>query len=171
MSLILVATPGAVNANAYCTVAEADAYHAIRLFSSAWDTDTDTKIQAIIWATKLLDAQYEWLQWPATTTQALQWPRTGLLKRSRLAFVLNTDIPQELKDATAEYARQLIAGDRTADSDVETQGLKELVAGPVRMFFKDNVAPKVVPDAVRNLMPPWWGTARGAAGSVFLGRS
>ena len=49
--------------------------------------------------------------------------------------------------AYAELARHLLTSDRTADSDVETQGITSLQAGPVSLTFGAAVA-KPNPDAV-----------------------
>ena len=69
----------------------------------------------------------------------------------------DTVIPQELKDATAEYARQLIDEDRSADSDIEASGITSLKAGPVALTFRDRVEAKPVPDYVVALIPREWG--------------
>ena len=76
-------------------------------------------------------------------------------------------IPEELQEATAEYARQLLASDRAGDSDIETQGITSIKAGPVTLTFKDSVYAKVVPDAVFNLIPRDWGTIRGRVSGVM----
>ena len=76
--------------------------------------------------------------------------------------VPTTIIPVELQEACAEYARQLIAEDRAADSDIETKGITKIVAGPVELGFKDTVAAKVVPDAVVHLLVvDWYSAIRG----------
>ena len=159
----LVATPGAVNANSYCAVAEADTYHDARLFSTDWSGAlVSVKTVALIMATRVLDYTYTWASWPTSPqTQSLQWPRTGLLARNGLKFVDGATIPDEIKNATAELARQLIIADRTLDSDIETQGISSLSAGPVSLSFKDGVYAKVIPDAVFNMIPSWWGLAQG----------
>lgn len=164
----IVATAGSANANAYCTVAAADQYHLDRPADTAgtWAAaSTDQKTAAILWATKLLDSTYEWEGFVATATQSLLWPRSGLLYQSGYAVPV-TVIPVPLRDACAEFARQLLVADRTADSDIETQGLTALSAGAVSLTFKDSVQPKVVPDAVANLIPASWGVCRGRAASV-----
>jgi hypothetical protein len=176
----LVSTPGAVNANSYATVAEADAYHDSRLFATDWaNADAGKKTVALIMATRLLDSLYDWTGAITSGNQALLWPRVGMWRRTgaghaafnpavgwygESAYAIASDaIPQELKNATAEFARQLIAADRSADSDIETQGIKSLKAGPVALEFKGDVVPKVVPDAVYHLIPEAWGCARGRA--------
>jgi hypothetical protein len=162
---ILDATPAGVTANAYATVAEADAYHDARLHRDDWEAtgaDVATKTVALIMATRLLDAMYCWESWATNPqTQALQWPRVAMLARNQLSYIPNDVIPAELKNATAEYARQLIAADRSADSDIETQKIKSLTAGPVSLTFGDGVVARPVPDAVVSLLPSWWGYVRG----------
>lgn len=168
----LIATSGASNANSYCTVAEADAYHGTHLYASAWTAaGVPTKEIALIMATRLLDSLYDWEEFQTTVEQALQWPRLGLLAANQLEFLDEDEIPIELKNATAEFARQLLAADRTADNPVEAQGIRSLTAGPVSLAFKDDILPKVVPDAVMNLMPSWWGRLRGSDFSRELLRS
>lgn len=169
--LTLIATPGASNANSYATVAEGDAYHEAHLYASAWtDADAATKAIALVMAARLLDSMYEWDQYRTSSEQALEWPRAGLLARNLLEYVDDWEIPPDLKNANAEFARQLLSTDRTADSPVETQGISSLSAGPVSLSFKDTVYPKVVPDAVAAFIPSWWGHLRGTGGRYDLER-
>lgn len=163
MAVVIVATPGASNANSYCTKAEADTYHEGHPYSSTWDAATDDqKNRALVTATRLLDERYQWVSWPTDEAQALQWPRTGVMDFLYLSEIDSDAIPAKLKEATAELARQLLASDRTADSQVETQGITSMSAGSVSFSFKDSVTAKVMPDAVRNMIPSWWGRLRGA---------
>lgn len=159
----LVVTPGSALANAYVTQAVADQYHLDRpAVGTTWSVaTTDQKAAAILWATQLMDSIWEWAGYPVDAVQALLWPRGGILKRNGWEYVSLVVIPVELQRATAEYARQLLVSDRAGDSDVETQGLKSLTAGPVSLVFKDDVSAKIVPDAVVNLIPPGWGYVRG----------
>lgn len=164
MALVLDATVGGASANVYCTLAEANTYHETRLFSTAWTgavgADT-TRNAALVWATRLLDLLIVWAEYPAATTQALQWPRTGILDALKLSNIPSTVIPVELKNATAEFARQLIPSDRTADFGPEAKGIKSFTAGPVSFEFKELIIPKVVPDSVAAMLPPHWGYVRG----------
>jgi hypothetical protein len=162
----VIATSGAVNANSYITIAEGDTYHTTHLYPEDWTSATDTeKETAVIMATRLLDHMYEWAEYPSTDEQALQWPRDGIVAFNRRDWVEVDEIPIQLKNATAEFARQLLAGDRSADSAVETQGIKSLSAGSVSLSFKDAVSAKVIPDAVDHLIPHWWGYIRGNTGT------
>lgn len=150
------ATPGGATANSYCTVAEADTYHDDHLYASAWSAASDTqKAAAVITATRLLDAWVEWSGLAASSTQALCWPRSGMLTRNGYS-ILSTVVPQTLKDATAEFARQLLASDLTETNEVVAKGITELKAGSIALKFKEAVEKHVVPDAVLALLVPSW---------------
>lgn len=158
----LVVTVGAANANAYVDLTVADQYHLDRPpVGTTWaDATAIDREKAIIWATKLLDAMYIWFGSVVDGDQALLWPRHGLLYRSGY-FVPSDIIPTELQEATAEFARQLLVDDLAANSDIDTQGLRSITAGPISLTFKDFVPPKVVPDVVFSLIPDEWGVLRG----------
>ncbi len=56
----VIITPGASNANSYCSRADGDAYHEAHLYASAWTGATaDQKDAALFWATRLLDEKGE----------------------------------------------------------------------------------------------------------------
>jgi len=159
----LVATSGASNANSYLTLAEANTFFDAHLYATVWASKSDaTKTVALIMATREIDRRYEWAEYPTTITQALQWPRIGIMERSGLELIGDTVIPVELKDATALYAQALMVADRTADSDIETLGITSLSAGPVSLSFESSVRAKPIPDSVRAMIPTWWGWLRGA---------
>lgn len=173
---IIIATPGASNANSYETHAEANTYFDERLLlTPPWLASGEERV--LIMATRVLDvtaqpgktyitlpngsgyyrARRTWTGTPATATQRLAWPRTGMYDRNGNAIDPGV-IPQELKDAESELAGQLLRADRTLDNDVIVQGLTSLRAGPVSLSFREGIMPQVLPDAVLNLMPPSWFT-------------
>jgi len=146
----LVVTPGAATANGYASVAEADAYSVERLEATTWDgADVPTKEAAIIMATRLLDAMPQaWTGAAVDAIQALRWPRLGMLNRN--GFPIGTTIvPQALKDAMSEFARQLIEeATRVSDNDVLNQGITSVKAGSVSVSFGQ----KTLEDAAANLL-------------------
>jgi hypothetical protein len=76
VTVVLIATPGASNANSYATLAEANDYLAARLNVGAWTAATEqTKIIALVEAQRTL-TPYPWLGRRSSGTQALSWPRT-----------------------------------------------------------------------------------------------
>ena len=159
----LVATAKSATANSYCTLAEADQYHDDRpAVSTTWaDASENNKIRALMWATKLMESLFLWNSYATTTTQALGWPRTGLLER--IDVVLDSDtVPSEVKNAEAEYARQLLVANRAQDNEIEAQGITSIKAGSVFLQFTANQYNKVLPDAVFLMIPgTWFSSVRG----------
>lgn len=147
MACSIDATVSGSTANSYVSIADADAYHDDHLYGTDWsDSDADTKCRALVMATRLLDYWFDWDGSVADLNQSLQWPREGVIGPKAIEEASDA-IPQRIADATAEWARQLIASDRTADSTAEAQGLKHIQAGPVALTFQSATA-KPIPDAV-----------------------
>ena len=113
MTVTLNANPGDPSANAYCTAAQADTYHATRGQNPEWAAipDQPTKETYVMWATRKLD-ELDWYGGRRTVGQALRWPRAGLVDRDGYP-VDYTGIPAFLVNATAEYAYQLWKQDWT----------------------------------------------------------
>ncbi len=178
MSVVIVATPGASNANSYATEAEVDAYFAARLpLNPPWLSAADPTA-AMAMATRTLDAylqpykelipaqggnyayyrvRAQWTGAPATTTQRLAWPRTGMFDANGNAIPSNV-IPDDLKDTVAELAGQLVVADTTLDNAVIVQGLQSVRAGSVALTFKDTIERHVLPDIIFTMMPQSWFT-------------
>lgn len=174
MSVTLDATVGGASSNTYVTQAEADAYFAARLpLPTPWGNAADPTA-AIAMAARVLDSYGQlrrvvsadklyyvtsraWSGAPATTTQRLAWPRTGMFDQNGNAILSNV-IPQALKDAQAELAGQLIITDTTLDNAVAVQGITSVKAGSVAVDFKDIIERHIMPDAVLLLMPASWFT-------------
>src|ERR1043165_2813026 len=157
MSLVLIKEDGTglANANAYANAADGDAYHDGHLYASAWAAaTTGNKEKALVMATRLLDAEFQFNGFKRLSTQALQWPRRecrdpdlengvipGLLL-SRGPDLDETKVPAVLVNASAELGRELIKQDRTDDPDGE--GLQTLrIEGALRLEFnaKDRQPP------------------------------
>jgi len=158
----LVITAGSASANAYCDLAFAEQYQLDRpAVGTTWSAATlDQKNSSILWATKLLDDLWDWAGWSTDAIQALLWPRMGMVKKNGWEYVDQHTIPIELQQATAEYARQLLAGDLAGNSQIETLGITSLKAGSVALTFRESVIAKPVPDTVFYLIPPSWGCPR-----------
>lgn len=162
----IIATVGAVDANCYCTVAEADTYHDNMLYGTAWtdEDDDDKKIQALIWATRLLDEQVDWDGDKASTTQVLRWPRYNVYDRDGYVFS-NTIIPQWLKNATAEFARHLLLKDRLQTMDDNVAGLTSVTAGPVSVDFDSMDRIELFPPSVLSIIKDF---ARMSSGGMVV---
>lgn len=176
----IVATAGSASANSYATLEEANAYHASRLaLVPPWVTSGATAEALLIMATRVLDAMAvarkvlrfdgrggpqgrpyyvtsrAWTGAVATATQALAWPRTGMFDRLGRAIAEDA-IPTELREATAELAGQLLAGDRTLDNTATVEGISEVRAGSVQVKFSEMIEQRVLPSAVVALLPASW---------------
>lgn len=144
MALIIDATAGGVSANSYVTLADAEVYYESRLHSDEWDDVADSvKNEGLAMATMLFDSELLWVGSPASTTQALRWPRTSVTDPEGVA-VSSSTIPTFLANATAEFALWLIQDDRLKESD--TQGFTQIKVGSI--FATINARDR------RDLMPP-----------------
>lgn len=178
MAIDVIATPNAADANSFITLAEYAYYHERRLpLDPPVVVTGDIAARNVIMATRVLSAMIQprktlrwdkdgkpyyytsrtWTGTIATDTQALAWGREGMFDSLGRAIPSNV-IPQELKDATAEFAGQLGNSDRTLDSEIAVKGVTSIKAGSVAMTFKEMVTAQVLPDMVLNLMPVSWFT-------------
>jgi hypothetical protein len=172
MPVTVIATPGASDANSYCTLLEANTYHeglpsALALVWTGAASD-DLRNRALVSATRLIDESFDWFGCVATSAQRLLWPRSGMFGLNGYS-IDSTVIPDKLKEATAELARQLLASDRISDSDLETQDIKRLKAGSIELEFGSPTS-KLIPDAVYRILS-LWGNQRDPHGTAQVVRS
>lgn len=121
-------------ANAYITVAEFKAYHDDRGNSyAAAPTDPDIE-KAIVRASDYLDERFSFVgtRRNLRPVQTTEWPRTGAYDRDGAAV---NDIPDAVKEATAEYALRAISAALNPDPDRDTSGAavakKAEAVGPI----------------------------------------
>lgn len=149
-TLVVEDGTGLSTSNAYCTKDEADEYHEMRLHNTTWTTAaTATQEAAIMWATKLLDNNISWDGLKYTEDQALEWPRDGVYDRG--GYEIDVDeVPQFLKDATAEFAFWLIASDLTSDDP--SKGYRRIKAGSLELEVNRWDRKGIVPRAVWSII-------------------
>jgi hypothetical protein len=142
--LTLNATAGSASANSYSDVAAADAAALYRVgsASTSWAALTnDQKIQALVTATRQIDALEGTIGFKgerATSTQALEWPRTG-------TAYLSTVLPPVLVSATIELALSYVSAFAVgATVDVlnpsSNGNIKEDTVGPITQVFFEPTA-------------------------------
>lgn len=154
--MALDATVAGPNANSFGTLSEAELYFADRLYVEAWTAATDAqKNSALIMSAGLLVSNVCWTGSPSTTTQALPFPRTGMVDRNGNE-IADDVVPQTLKNVQFEMALSLLKGDRTSESDIESLGLTKLKAGPVELGFSGDAKASVVPAFILSLIPSSW---------------
>jgi len=148
--LILETGAGLTNSNSYSSVDEADLYHEARLHTSIWDdADDDDKEAALQWATRLIDEKIDFAGYKTSSTQALEFPRSGLYDRGGNSIGSGT-VPTWLKNATAEYARYLIGEDLELSSGLS--GFKELVVGPIEIVVDKADRKTAMPASVWSML-------------------
>ena len=125
MALVLTKETGtgSATANSYASVADADGYFEAHLYASLWVAAVAAdKAAALVWATRLIDTQFQFNGFKANTVQALQWPRAacpdpdqsgGQLTLRGAALVADTVVPVYVQWANCEMARELVILDRT----------------------------------------------------------
>lgn len=134
-------TPGSATQNSYATVAEFKTYRTNRYPQKAAALSaSDASIEAaLIAAGRALDESFDWTGTAVDATQAMTWPRSGMLTRNGFAIATSgsSSITQPLKDAQCEWAYQLLAGvDTTSDNDAAKQGIASVKAGSVAVSFQ-----------------------------------
>lgn len=153
MALTLIVEDGSslINSNSYATATETTTYFEGHLFASKWTAST-TKDEALVHATRLLDAHIIWKGTVADHDQALGWPRFGVLTKDNI-LIDGDVVPPALKNATAELALILLDGDRSGDKD--GVGLKSLKVDVIELEFdkgdKKSVIPSVAFDLINDL--------------------
>src|SRR6266478_3114178 len=128
LTLIKEDGTGKVDANSYASAADGDAYYDGHLYASAWTAATTaSKEKALVFATRLVDSQFQFNGYRVSDRQGLQWPRwkcpdpdgglalipIRLLPRG-MGYVDFNIVPKPVKDAACELARELVIVDRTA---------------------------------------------------------
>lgn len=170
--MALETTPGLATSDSYATLAEAEAYFLNRLHGDVWAQKDDVEKEAALrWAAILLDAAFQWTGSATDDVQALSWPRTGMLSKNGYPLAENV-VPVQIKYAQIELANALLIEDRTADSTISRLGISALSVGPISLDFKDDFAAeafaKLVPDAVKLLLPLHWYTVVGSVKNWVL---
>lgn len=110
MALIVEDGTGRADADAYVSVADADAYLADYGAPASWSSATTTaKEEAIRRATRAMDALYgrRWKGVRKVRTQALDWPRVGVVDRDGY---LMDEFPTVIANAAAILASRDVEG-------------------------------------------------------------
>lgn len=151
--MAIIATVGGSTSNSYGTEAEADAYFVDHPSFDAWDASTD-QVAMLIHATRLLE-QFDWIGDPATTTQALAWPRVtnDFYDLAHDEFPFDDDvIPPKLKYAQFEAALWLVesggvavAAGTVSEMQIGSSVKVKYAAGSSGVFTDTSVDPSRFP--------------------------
>ena len=120
LTLIKEDGTGQADANSYASVADADAYFDGHLYATQWTAAAQAnKEKALVFATRLIDAERQFKGVKATATQALQWPRDNCpdpdaaAESGSVAVLARDKVPAAVVKATCELAKELLLADRT----------------------------------------------------------
>lgn len=172
MALLLIKEDGTgkVDANAYASAADGDAYHDGHLYATAWTAATlANKEKALVMATRLIDGQVQFAGWKVTDTQALQWPRVSCRNPDGEDDLPPDVVPVAVRDATCELARELLIADRTAAPDGE--GLKYENTGTTQKGYDKSDTRPILPAVVQALLSRFGLLLNRKSGAVRLVRS
>lgn len=166
MALVLVKEDGSGrgDANSYANVADGDAYHAGHVYPAPWSPapSPDSREAALVMATRLIDAYCEFAGTKKSASQALQWPRVGVIDRDSCAKLSADSVPVCVVQATCELARELLKVDRTGAPP--GQGLKSSsVSGSTFVFDRLDRRPVLTPTVIALLSRVLVGSPNGAS--------
>jgi hypothetical protein len=167
MALVTEDGTGLPNAESYASVADADTYWSGRGAPSAWTgLATDSKEAALRLGTEYLGQQYAglWQGDRLTSTQALDWPRAGLVL-DNISQASNV-VPVALKRATIELALKSRTSSLMAD---ETAQVKSEAVGPIEVVYADGERQQTRFASVEAMVRPL--LKGGAQGSIRIVRA
>lgn len=171
LTLIKEDGTGKVDANAYANAADGDAYHDGHLYASAWTAaTTGSKEAALVFATRLIDSQFQFGGSKANAAQALQWPRDDCLDPDAAGDSVAGDVvPKAVKDATCEMARELLIADRTASPAGE--GLKYQNAGTTQTGYDKKDTRPIISHVAQAMLAKYGALIKSRSGAVSLVRT
>jgi hypothetical protein len=171
LTLIKETGAGLVDANAYASAADGDAYHDGHLYATAWTAATlANKEKALVMATRLIDGQYQFNGVKANETQALQWPRAGCRDPDVEGDWVWADVvPNAVRDATSELARELLIVDRTGAPVGE--GVRYTVDGTVQVGYDKRDRRPIISHVAQALLAKYGDLLKSRSGAVRLVRA
>jgi hypothetical protein len=106
---------GKSDANAYANAADGDSYFEGHLYATAWTSaSAGQKEAALVMASRVIDAEYQFQGRRVNESQALQWPRSDCPDPDRSVNLASDKVPAAVVKATCELAKELLLVDRTA---------------------------------------------------------
>lgn len=163
MTLTVEDGTGKADAESYISVADASTYHANR-GNTTWATMSTTEMeQALRRATDYLGQAYRnrWAGYRTVSTQALDWPRWGVLRDDGFinSYYADNAVPTEVKNACAEMAWKAASGELAPDIEQRTKSEK---VGPLAVEYADYGPQYTQYRAIDNLLAPLLKSTGGA---------
>ena len=176
LTLIKEDGTGRADANSYASAADCDAYHSGHLYATSWTGATaDNKAAALVMASRVIDAEFQFNGAKASAAQALQWPRSdcrdpdAVATSSSSGVVASNVVPKAVLDATCELARELLTLDRTAAPPGEGIA-SDWTSTAGKKYSKTDVRP-ILPRLVLSLLAKYGTSIRRGSSVVKLVRA
>jgi hypothetical protein len=182
LALIKEDGTGKPDANAYADLTDANAYFDGHLYAAAWTAATDAqKSVALVMASRLVDAEYQFNGTRTTANQAMQWPRAmcpepdnvhvpiSVLLPIPYDYVQYDTVPKAVVQATCEMARELLIMDRTVAPAGE--GLKYYNAGGIQTGYDKTDKRPVLSQVAQVMLAKYGSQISAKSGSVRLLRT
>jgi hypothetical protein len=173
---------GRADANSYADVADGNAYHDGHLYATVWTAASDDqKAAALVMASRLIDAEYQFNGVQTMDTQALSWPRyrcpdpdrASVARMGRLLMWDNwlpeNRVPKNVVAATCELARELLLADRTAAPAGE--GLKFYNNGGTQTGYDKTDTRPVISPVAQAMLIKFGSLVSAKSGAVRLVRA
>ncbi len=167
MSLVVEDGTIVAGAESYLSVADADTYWGEHGSPTAWTgATTAVKEAALRYSTQWIDDNFVWTGLIVSSAQVLDWPRQSVYDdQGRL--VSDSIIPQRLKDATAEMAKNHI--DSALDATQARGGdVKREKVDVIEIEYMDWASPGTDYSYVKKLL--WGYTGLGQASAIPVTR-
>lgn len=164
--MALDATVGGTTANSFLTVARANlVIQEGRVSASAWATAAEAQRAAsLVGASQLLSHGFNWNGTRASTTQALPFPRTGIVSDG--VTISNTTIPRAIEEAVIDIAFGLLSGAAASSGELQKLGLSVLKVDVIRLEASDQPANvSEIPDRVSYLLREYGTNVTGTDGA------
>lgn len=143
------ATVGAIDANSYVTVAEADAYFSDSfgkgLWASALPADKDA---LVISASRSLDQFITWSGQKTSDTQSMEWPRNNAYDKTGRLYPNNV-IPGPVRFAAFELAYYMLQNGGLSFAE---QSVDRVKVGPVDVEFSEKSTDSGIPNFIEALV-------------------
>ena len=179
LTLIKETGAGLADANSYADVADGDAYHLGHLYATTWTAASSAnKAAALVMASRLIDAEFQFNGTRTTAAQGMQWPRfrcadpdlDDSLRVDRLTlwenWVPDNLVPKAVIQATCEMARALLLEDRTANPLGE--GLKYTGLGANQTSFDKSDRRPVITQLAQVMLSKYGSQISAKSGAVRL---
>jgi hypothetical protein len=183
MALTLIKEDGAgkADANAYADLTDGNAYYDGHLYATAWTAASDVqKTTALVMASRLIDAEWQFNGTRTTANQSLQWPRAkcpepdnvhvpiSVLLPIPYDYVQYDQVPKAVVQATCEMARELLITDRTVAPAGE--GLKYFNSGGIQTGYDKTDRRQVLSQVARVMLAKYGSQISAQSGVVKLVR-